>query len=109
MKKPEPVNENAYWGYEPEYDACKLSALSRRRIMGGLRQYSHNGRQYSAPVYKVAESLLTKECPLISVIIPSKDNVGMLKLCIDSVNEKSRYPSYEIIVVDNGSNEENRK
>ncbi len=109
MKKPEPVNENAYWGYEPEYDACKLSALSRRRIMGGLRQYSHNGRQYSAPVYKVAESLLTKECPLISVIIPSKDNVGMLKLCIDSVKEKSRYPSYEIIVVDNGSNEENRK
>ena len=109
LKKPEPVNENVYWGYEPEYDACKLAALKRRGLTGKMRHYSHCGRQYSAPVYKISEELSAKEVPLISVIIPSKDNVEMLKLCIDSIRDKSSYPSYEIIVVDNGSNEENRK
>lgn len=109
LKKPEPVNENAYWGYEPEYDACKKAALKRRGLTGQMKHYSHCGKQYSAPVYKVSESSSEKETPLISVIIPSKDNVEMLKLCIDSIREKSGYPSYEIIVVDNGSNEENRR
>lgn len=109
LKKPEPVNENAYWGYEPEYDACKLAALKRRGLAGQMKHYTHSGKRYSAPVYKVPEGFAEKETPLISVIIPSKDNVEMLKLCIDSIREKCRYPSYEIIVVDNGSNEENRR
>ena len=109
LKKPEPVNENAYWGYEPEYDACKRSALKRRGLAGQMKHYSHSKKQYSAPVYKVSENSPEKETPLISVIIPSKDNVEMLKLCIDSIRGKSRYPSYEIIVVDNGSSEENRR
>lgn len=109
LKKPEPVNENAYWGYEPEYDVCKKSALKRRGLAGQMKHYSHCGKQYSTPVYKVSENFPEKETPLISVIIPSKDNVEMLKLCIDSIRGKSRYPSYEIIVVDNGSSEENRR
>lgn len=109
LKKPEPVNENAYWGYGPEYDACKLASLKRRGLTGRMKHYSHHGRQYSAPVYEVPEAISAKESPLISVIIPSKDNVEILKRCIDSIREKSRYSSYEIIVVDNGSGEENRK
>lgn len=109
LKKPEPVNENAYWGYEPEYDACKLNSLKRRGLMAKMRHYSHSGRRYSAPVYEVMENPSANEKPLISVIIPSKDNVSMLKLCIDSIKNKSSYPSYGLIVVDNGSNEENRR
>lgn len=42
---------------------------------------------------------------LVSVIIPSKDNPAVLKKCIDSLNGLS---DIELIVVDNGSNEENR-
>lgn len=42
---------------------------------------------------------------LVSVIIPSKDNPVVLKKCIDSLNGLS---DIELIVVDNGSNEENR-
>lgn len=92
LKKPEPVNENAYWGYEPEYDACKKAALKRRGLTGQMKHYSHCGKQYSAPVYKASESSSEKETPLISVIIPSKDNVEMLKLCIDSIREKAGIP-----------------
>ena len=46
--------------------------------------------------------------PLVSIIIPSKDNPAMLKQCIMSILRVTTYTNYEIIVVDNGSNEQNK-
>ena len=46
---------------------------------------------------------------MVSIVIPSKDNVNMLKTCINSIVENTEYGNYEIIVVDNGSNDENSK
>ncbi len=50
------------------------------------------------------------EKPLISVIIPSKDNPDVLFTCIHSFLEKTvtEYP-YEILVIDNGSNLQNKE
>ena len=47
--------------------------------------------------------------PKVSVIIPTKDHPDVLKCCIDSVIMKTEYGNYEIVVVDNGSNDENRR
>ena len=47
--------------------------------------------------------------PLVSIIIPSKDHPEVLRQCIDSIREFTRYSHYEILVVDNGSSEENRR
>lgn len=44
---------------------------------------------------------LTEE-PLVSIIIPSKDEVESLKKCIASI-ERSSYKNYEIIIVENNS------
>ena len=44
--------------------------------------------------------------PLVSIIIPNKDEKETLKACIDSIREKTEYPNYEIIIVDNGSEDE---
>ena len=41
--------------------------------------------------------------PLVSVIIPNKDEKETLKACIDSIREKTEYPNYEIINVENNS------
>ena len=41
--------------------------------------------------------------PLVSIIIPTKDQKELLKSCIDSILEKTSYKNYEIIIVDNGS------
>ena len=46
--------------------------------------------------------------PLVSIIIPSKDNLAMLKQCITSIRRITNYKNYEIIVVDNGSNDYNK-
>ena len=45
----------------------------------------------------------------VSVIIPIKDNAKVTKQCIDSIYNKTTYKNYEIIVVDNGSKEEETK
>lgn len=42
---------------------------------------------------------------LVSIIIPFKDQVELLRRCVESIEQKTDYPSYEIILVDNGSRE----
>lgn len=46
------------------------------------------------------------ETPPVSVIIPTKDNPGVLGKCISSVLKKTEYGNFEILIVDNGSREE---
>lgn len=45
---------------------------------------------------------------MVSVIIPSKDNPGVLSNCIHSALECNTYKDFEIIVVDNGSSPQNK-
>jgi GT2 family glycosyltransferase len=47
--------------------------------------------------------------PLVSIVIPTKDNVKLLRTCLDSIETKSSYQNYEIIIVDNGSKKEETK
>ena len=46
---------------------------------------------------------LPAKLPLISVIVPTRDMLGHLKPCIDSVLSKSSYPNYELLIIDNQS------
>ena len=41
--------------------------------------------------------------PLVSLIIPAKDKVKLTRGCISSILEKTSYPNYEILLIDNGS------
>ena len=43
--------------------------------------------------------------PLVSVLIPNKDQKESLKKCLDSVFEKTTYSNYEIIIIENNSTE----
>ena len=47
--------------------------------------------------------LLQKPDPLISLLIPTKDGIDLLKQCIQSVQQKSSYKFYEILLVNNNS------
>jgi GT2 family glycosyltransferase len=46
---------------------------------------------------------LPQELPLVSIIIPTKDKVDLLRSCIESVTQLTDYENYEILIVDNGS------
>jgi glycosyltransferase involved in cell wall biosynthesis len=49
---------------------------------------------------------LPEPAPLASIIIPTRDRVELLKRCVESIQARTDYPSFEIIIVDNGSVEE---
>jgi len=42
--------------------------------------------------------------PKVSLIVPTRDRVDLLKVCIESIRQKTEYPHYEILIVDNQSN-----
>ncbi|KVZ11900.1 glycosyl transferase family 2 [Burkholderia stagnalis] len=46
---------------------------------------------------------LPQPAPKISILIPTRDGLSLIKQCIDSIFAKTNYPDYEIIVIDNGS------
>jgi GT2 family glycosyltransferase len=41
--------------------------------------------------------------PLISILIPTRDRLAFLQRCVESILEKTTYPDYEILIVDNHS------
>ncbi|MBL5882906.1 glycosyltransferase [Lelliottia aquatilis] len=41
--------------------------------------------------------------PLVSIIIPTKDQLPILVHCVTTLLEKTRYPNYEVLIVDNNS------
>lgn len=75
------------------------------------RMVEYEGMEYDRIEYKRLEPAFSGE---VSVIIPSKDNPGLLRKCIDSilrVNQTEAGPrlSLELIVVDNGSDPDNKR
>ena len=47
--------------------------------------------------------VLPEEKPLVSLLIPTRDGLEVLKQCVDSILDKTTYPNYEIVVLDNQS------
>ena len=43
--------------------------------------------------------------PLVSIIVPTRNQVELLQTTIESIRSRTDYDSYEIVVVDNGSTE----
>ncbi|WP_205028334.1 glycosyltransferase [Oleisolibacter albus] len=80
-------------------DAAKRAreaALQRRGLAGALEPVPQ------LPGYHRVNYFL-QGAPPISIIIPSKNNGAILKQCIDSIQSRSGYRRFEIVVMDNGS------
>lgn len=56
-----------------------------------------------APGYNRIRFSLPDELPLVSIIIPTRDRLDILRVCLTSLLERTTYPHLEVIVVDNGS------
>ena len=79
------------------------SESGRRAIEDALKRRGHEASvevlspgRYRAR-YKIHKS------PLVSIIIPTKDQVRLLQQCVASIEEKTSYHPYEIIIIDNNS------
>lgn len=50
--------------------------------------------------------LCPKASPLISIIIPTRDRSNLVKACVDGILHRTDYENWEVIIVDNDSEEE---
>ena len=53
-------------------------------------------------VYRMRYAL-PELAPLVSIVIPTKDHVGTLDACVMSIAENATYANYEIVLVENNS------
>lgn len=49
---------------------------------------------------------LPAQPPLVSLIIPTRNGLQLLQTCVQSILEKTTYPNYEILIVDNSSDDQ---
>ncbi|QKX15825.1 glycosyltransferase [Microbulbifer sp. YPW1] len=46
---------------------------------------------------------IPKPVPMVSLLVPTRDGVDILRQCVDSILQKTEYPNYEILILDNQS------
>lgn len=69
------------------------------RMLGPGRARVRETRDFF--VYDVRYEL--EQEPMVSVIIPTKDHVELLRTAVETILERTRYSNYEIIILDNNS------
>ncbi len=71
--------------------------LARRGIAARVEACSEAAESHRV-IYEVAEPK-----PLVSIVIPMRDRIDLLRRCFDSIREKTEYAPVEFVIVDNGS------
>ncbi len=91
--------ENELPGVQEELAKIKKNALKRRGLEG---EVSKDEKEHGICriLYTIPEDVK------VSVVIPSKDNDAVLERCLETLTTKTQGVEYELIVVDNGSSEE---
>jgi len=83
-------------------------SAAERVINDYLRKHGKNAEVQSKielPGYFRIIYELTEK-PMVSIIIPNKDNASMLRKCLSSILHKTTYQNYEIIIVENNSKDD---
>ncbi|MDE2258335.1 MAG: glycosyltransferase [Xanthomonadaceae bacterium] len=86
---------------EPDDDdaiAALRQSLARRRVDADVEP----GRL--PQTYRVRRRITGK--PLVSILLPFRDKPGLLRACVTSLLEKTRYANFELVGIDNGSIDE---
>ena len=83
------------------YEAGMLAAKAH------IERTGRNGKvtdgQDVPGIYKIQYDI--KGNPKVSILIPNKDNIDLLKKCINSILKLTTYSNYEIIIIENNSEE----
>ena len=95
---------------EKHSDVVKQYAYvnQQRVLQSDLEARGYTGKVLETPykgLWRVKYDI--NDSPLISIIIPSKDQFAYISRCINSIVEKTSYKNYEIIIMDTGSTDNN--
>lgn len=104
-----------YWRSHPGSTAGNIGAktyaidAAKGAVADHLRRHGYKNFKITSTrafetIFKITYEIQGE--PLISIVIANKDHSEDLKRCLDSIFEKSTYENYEIIIVENGSTQE---
>jgi GT2 family glycosyltransferase len=83
-------------------------ALTDWAIMHGLPVHVpavlHHRITRPQPLVPAAKPMSPETMPMVSVIVPTRNQVALLRTCIEGVR-RTAYPHLELIVIDNGSDD----
>ena len=71
--------------------------LARRHPDARVGELSHGHFRVHWP--------LPAPAPKASLVVPTRDRVGLLRMCVESILERTTYPDFEVVVVDNQSSD----
>lgn len=84
------------------------SEAGRRAIQEHLDRTGQTAVVGPAPAYPNyyrVRRLLPEHPPKASILIPLRDRVELLRACIDSIQQRTSYSNYELLILDNDSRE----
>ena len=73
-------------------------ALERRKLKGIV-----TSNETCKTLYMI--ELQPARYPEVTIIIPTKNSLDLMKKCLDSIREHTKYPNYNILVIDNKSDD----
>ncbi|MDD5457830.1 MAG: glycosyltransferase [Phycisphaerae bacterium] len=73
-------------------------SLERRGIKGKVTSY-----ELCSTIYRI--EFEPSSFPEVSIIIPTKNAFSLVKRCIDSARKFTNYPNYEIVIINNASDD----
>lgn len=91
------------------FEKPALVDAQRRVIVSALRRRGEAGEPELTTAGWRIRYALPDPPPLVSIVIPTRDRVDLLRACIESIKAKTVYPAYEIVIVDNDSREPNAR
>lgn len=105
----------AYWWRQTgrSYSAHFLEQATHNARRAIVDSFARRGRHIEVEraitnaLHKVEFLDLRKAWPKVSIIIPSKNSIDLIARVLDGVFCRTDYPDYEVIVVDNGSEDNN--
>lgn len=82
--------------------AIEAGRLALQRYFDALGVRGEVEESETPFVYRMRYALL-EPAPLVSIVIPTKDHVETLDACVMSIAENATYANYEIVLVENNS------
>lgn len=87
------------------FAACLDEALSENQELRGRRVAFATENTWLAR-YRVIDEAVQKSQELVSVILVCHNSAEYLPLCLESLLRKTSYPNFEVIAIDNGSEDD---
>lgn len=87
-----------------ELTAKKDESNTLERVKKVLEEYT-KAKVEADEQFNVNRVCWPNSNPLVSLLIPTKNGKALVKACIESILEKTAYLNYEILLIDNGSDE----